>query len=887
MMTIPKHFQFVSHPIADPAAIVAAPGVRFSVLTSRLIRMEYAPDGASFEDRPSQVFWHRRQPLPDYRVTRAGDELQIETAYLRLRYDAAAGPSFNAASLSVELPASGVTWRYGDPDRGNLLGTTRTLDQVSGQTRLEPGLLSRDGWVVWDDMRSLLFNEQGWLETRPDPNAQDLYFFGYGHDYADCLRDFSLVAGKTPLLPRWVLGNWWSRYWEYSQEELIDLMRDFRRHYVPLSVCIIDMDWHITNTGNDCSGWTGYTWNRQLFPDPPALIRWLHNNGLRTALNLHPAEGVHNHEGQYEAMAQAMGRDPSAGAPIPFDLADPNFALPYFSLLHHPLEAEGVDFWWLDWQQGRASSLPGLDPLWWLNHLHYFDLGRDGSKRPFIFSRWGGLGNNRYPIGFSGDTFVNWESLAFQPYFTATAANVGYGWWSHDIGGHTFGMEEAELYLRWVQFGVFSPILRLHCTKNPFHERRPWGYDAETMNITRAAMQLRHALIPYLYTLSRINSQTSTPPIRPMYHDYPAEESAYNCPDQYTFGPSVIAAPFTERRDPHTQLSRQVVWFPPGDWCDLFSGQAYAGGRWQAVYGDLKQTPVFARPGAIIPLSVQFERDAGENPDELELLIFPGADGQFTLYEDDGSHGADERGVFAETLFAQQWSEAGDCTFTIGAVQGDWDVVPPSRTYTLRFRGIQPPAGVTLMINDMRQEFPHIYNPETNTLSLELVVCSPFDMLTVTLSGVVRVQADRRLERCREMLRYFRLETGTKASLLEQMPAILADPSLLANYVIPMQPSQMRALLETITEAGMTYIDHAGADRPLILWNNNSDPGIAYQLNTFHEIRWYTHRVYRPETGMVPATHILHGAELDKSDQWKLTFHYGPTLTLTVDNQRT
>src|SRR5690606_29482521 len=122
--------------------------------------------------------------------------------------------------------------------------------------------------------------------------------------------------------------------------------------------------------------------------------------------------------------------------------------------------------------------------------------------RTFIFSRWGGLGNHRYPIGFSGDTHVTWRSLAYQPYFTATAANVGYGWWSHDIGGHTFGIEEPELYLRWVQYGVFSPIFRLHSTKNHFHERLPWKYDAEIGRLASDMLRLRHQLIPYLYSMS-------------------------------------------------------------------------------------------------------------------------------------------------------------------------------------------------------------------------------------------------------------------------------------------------------------------------------------------------------------------------------------------------
>jgi len=138
-------------------------------------------------------------------------------------------------------------------------------------------------------------------------------------------------------------------------------------------------------------------------------------------------------------------------------------------------------------------------------------------KRSFAFSRWGGLGSHRYPIGFSGDTVVSWRSLDFQVHFTATAANVAFGWWSHDIGGHMDGIEDPELYARWLQFGVFSPILRLHSTQNPFHERRPWGWDAQTFAVARSAMQLRHAFIPYLYSMAWRDHQGGGTLLRPMY----------------------------------------------------------------------------------------------------------------------------------------------------------------------------------------------------------------------------------------------------------------------------------------------------------------------------------------------------------------------------------
>ena len=240
------------------------------------------------------------------------------------------------------------------------------------------------------------------------------------------------------------------------------------------------MTWIGTWTAGRATPGTATFFQSQPFLD------WLHEQGLKTALNLHPADGVGPHEAMYEAMAKRLGKQPMAQA-IPFDIASPDFARAYFELLHHPQEADGVDFWWIDWQQGEVSGLPGLDPLWWLNHLHFHDLGRERQETAVHLFTLGWLGNHRYPIGFSGDTHVDWDTLNFQPYFTATAANVGYSWWSHDIGGHMFGVEDAELYARWVQFGVFSPIFRLHSTNNPFHDRRPWGYDAET---------LRHAATP-------------------------------------------------------------------------------------------------------------------------------------------------------------------------------------------------------------------------------------------------------------------------------------------------------------------------------------------------------------------------------------------------------
>ena len=681
----------VFHPVANPDAIVQMKDIRFTVLTDRLIRLEYSKD-ARFEDRPSQAFWFRDQPVPSFKKTMTESSVEIETEFLHLKYQITS-KGFTAKALSISLKQTAVTWKYGAKSADNLKGTARTLDNAGGRTKLEDGLLARSGWAVVDDSETLVFNETGWLEPRQvqAPNVfktfgvaqKDIYFFGYGADYAACLRDFTAVAGPIPMIPRYILGNWWSRYWEYTQDELKSLMEDFRAHEVPLSVCIIDMDWHITKTGNASSGWTGYTWNRTLFPEPDRFIAWLHEQGLHTALNLHPAKGINSHEEQYEQIAKWMGKDPSKKQPIPFDIANPHFMEGYFEIMHHPQEKKGVDFWWMDWQQGKTSKLTGLDPLWMLNHLHYYDLGRDGKKRPFVFSRWGGLGNHRYPIGFSGDTLVRWSALAFQPRFTSTAANVAYGWWSHDIGGHMFKDKTPELYLRWVQFGVFSPIFRMHSTKLPALERRPWAKPERIFHAARDAMQLRHALIPYIYSMAWRAHQTGISLTTPMYYADNSNASAFEAQDQYFFGSELIVAPIIAPSDSKTGLATKQVWFPSGTWFNFFTCEQYQGDQWYEISATLEDIPVFAKAGAIVPLAPKPKWGGIDNPTELDVYIFPGVNNTFDLYEDDGETTDYQHGRYAVTRF-----ELKNNILTIHPAEGDLSVIPTKRTYRVHLHGV-------------------------------------------------------------------------------------------------------------------------------------------------------------------------------------------------------
>ena len=668
--------------------IVSGKKYRISVLTKGLIRLEYAENGV-FEDSPTQIVWNRNFDACDYQVIESDDSLEIVTERIHLHYDK---KPFSAYGLFIEVKGGlfpfGNVWHYGDDskliDVEDLAGTARTLDNADGAVPLERGIVSRHGHALLDDSASLVIREDGWVEKRKNPET-DLYFWGYGSDYLTCIQDFYTLCGDAPMVPRYALGNWWSRYHKYTEKTYRELIEHFQQEEVPVSVAVIDMDWHLVDVEEKYgSGWTGYTWNKDFFPDPAGFLDWLHEQGLHVTLNVHPADGVRAYEEMYESMAKAMGVDTERGLPIAFDVSDEKFMEAYFECLHHPREEEGVDFWWIDWQQGGLSKVEGLDPLWMLNHYHFLDNGRDG-KRPMTFSRYGGPGSHRYPVGFSGDTITSWKSLAFQPFFTASASNIGYGMWSHDIGGHMMGIRDDELTGRWVQLGVFSPVMRLHSTNSMFHSKEPWRYKPEICAMIEKFMRLRHRMLPYLYTMNYRQYAEKIPMILPMYYPYPKAWEAYEVPNQYMFGSQMMAAAITTPLLGGLNMAKTAVWFPEGKWYDIFTGVCYEGGRRMNVYRDINTMPVFAKAGAIVPMQEDYMENAQENPKQLHLYVYTGADGSFTLYEDDNTTLAYREGNCAKTCYS--WDEK-EGSLQIHGVSGDCSLIPEKRTYIVTFCGV-------------------------------------------------------------------------------------------------------------------------------------------------------------------------------------------------------
>lgn len=759
-------------PMNGPAGrgenIIKGDCYRFTVLTPSMIRLEYNKKGI-FVDEPTQTVWFRSFPAVSFQWVESDESLRIETDNLILYY---IKEEFSKDSLYIKVKKNEreliTTWQYGEP-LPTLKGTVRTLDNVDGAVTLEEGLLSRNGAALFDDSNSCLIKEDGELCQREYPGI-DLYFLGYGHEYLTCLRDFYQLTGKTPLLPRYAFGNWWSKFHRYTEKEYKCLIEKFEKEEIPLSVAVIDMDWHITEVEKEYgTGWTGYTWNYSLFPDPERFIKWLHKKGLKVALNVHPADGVRAYEEPYPDMAKALGMDVSKKRTIEFDCTNSKFMEAYFEYLHHPNEKKGVDFWWVDWQQGMTSKLPGLDPLWCLNHYHYLDNGRN-NKRPLILSRYAGFGSHRYPVGFSGDSIISWASFRFQPYFTATASNVGFCWWSHDIGGHMLGTYDEELQIRWTQFGVFSPILRLHSSGSIFNHKEPWNYSPETNRIMKIYLRLRHQLIPYLYSMNYKTYKQGRPLICPLYYEYPETDTAYEMPNEYFFGTEMICLPITRPLNKVIQGSKVKGFIPEGTYIDWMTGLIYKGSRIMDFYRSLEQIPVLIKAGGIIPCAVLREPMAAtQNPDWLELTVCAGGDGEFTLYEDDGITMDYEKGEFVTTKFELDYQQEKE--LIIRRPEGNLHLIPKMRSYRIKFLGFTDPGRIFVSKNGIAKEIKYQYNRLRNEIVIEKIPIGPEDELRVQFD--MKLGCNYLLSRCFELLDRAQIAFKLKEKIFQLIKAKL------------------------------------------------------------------------------------------------------------------
>ena len=778
-------------PVAHKSHTLVREDVRITVLTPCLLRVE-TQNQAKFCDEPTQSVWFRDFCKPEFKVNESSDTIEIKTTKANFLYSLK-----SQKMIRIKLRDGRIVTNY---TAGNLKGTCRTLDITAGLPILGDGVVSKNGVAILDDSSTLILKEDGTIVPRKHKGT-DVYYFAYGNNYVGATTDLYKLTGKVPLIPRYALSNWWSRYKAYSQDEYLSLMDRFKEEEIPITVATVDMDWHWVDIKNKfgkdshkvtahknfmeyvydvwSTGWTGYSFNTDLFPDPAGFLKKLKDDNYKVTFNLHPSMGVRWFEDRYEDMCKAMGQDPKKKQPVEFDITDKKFTENYFKILHHPLEKMGVDFWWIDWQQGTKTKTPGLDPLWALNHYHFLDNAKN-NNRPLILSRFCGAGSQRYPLGFSGDTTQTWSSLEFQPGFTATASNIGYPWWSHDIGGHCMGKKDDELYIRWLQLGVFSPIMRLHSTNNEFMGKEPWNYSGPIERIAKENLRLRHKLLPYIYTMNYRTHTECRAICEPMYYAYPEEKRAYECKNEFFFGTELIVAPITEHTSTDNNMASVSVWVPEGRFTDIFTGRIYSGNQFVKMYRDIENIPVLAKAGAIIPMSVNDRVNDCTNPEDLELWVYRG-NNTFTLYEDDGETLSYKDGAYLKTPFTVK-EDGSTVTFVIAKGEGDVSVVPEKRNYTIKFKDIAG-ADVTVKVNGRKRNVNAGRCGGTLVLN---ITASPEDCVEITLADSVYLTNKDKKQALTETIAKYQMGNDYKGMIFtEFLKNEKSLPPLAENFTGP------------------------------------------------------------------------------------------------------
>ena len=799
--------------LAGPKAVVKSGRyVRFTLLTPGTVRMEWDSTGI-FNDYASQVVINRNLPIPVFSTSTSDGWLTIRTQALEIRYKENSG-RFDSTNLSIK--GHTFTWIPGTVQKGNLKGTSRTLDGYDGDSsrysktrlELEDGLLSKDGWYFLDDSKSLLFDKSDWpwVKERVNNNAQDYYFMGYGHDYKTALHDFTLIAGKVPLPPRYAFGYWWSRYWKYSDNELRDLLANFKRYNIPLDVLVIDMDWH-KNLDND--GWTGWTFDEGLFTNPAQFLAWANNQGLKITMNLHPASGVAPAEPAYPAVAREMNFDTTGHKTIPYQGSSKKFMQSLFDQVLHPYEAQGIGFWWLDWQQWPYDkAIPSLSNTWWLNYVFFTEMERHSEGRPLLYHRWGGLGNHRYQTGFSGDTYITWKSLEYQPYFTNTASNVLYDYWSHDIGGHQAAVShyeiEPELYVRWMQYGALSPIFRTHSSKNPRLNKEIWNFKGEQFEALSNAVRLRYTLAPYIYTMARETYDSGIALCRPLYYDYPENQEAYAFSREYQFGDNMLVAPIGA---PMTNgVSDVKVWLPGGsDWYEWNTGTLLKGGQVADRTFTLSEYPIYIKAGAIVPMYPEVN-NLKKNPHQMIIGIFPGGvSASAKIYEDAGdSKNYDKEYAITPVKTALHGRVLN---VTVSPRAGSYAGMEATRDYQIKLYGSEMPVSVYVNGNRISfsgtaspREVDWTYNGSELSVNIHIpsVVCSSQTNIRVEYSQTEAVDVNNGLVE--------KMKTLSKATLgLKYRNADLLIPTSIGsaeelNRALEYYPGKFYELIKAFNE---------------------------------------------------------------------------------------
>ena len=731
MYPLGKQFQVDSQKaISDKKAVFLGNNYRISMISERCVRLEFSPSG-TFVDKPTQLIKKRNLGLPDFAIRQDPNLVEISTKYFILTYikgQPFIGPRVDPMkNLKITLNSRekdrNKDWYVGHPEARNLGGNMISVD-MGIPKNLEKGLYSLEGFASFDDSKSKLILDDGTLGDPPE-NHLDIYVFMYDKDFKQALLDYFKMTGAPALIPRYALGNWWSRNITYSDTTLYQLIRNFERNKIPLSVMLFDHDWHYRDVDEHKALKSGYTFNKNLFIDPEKMIEDLHKRGIRVGLCVNPTNGIYPHEMYYKQASEALGITESKI--ILFDPLNPKLLDVMFKLLLHPLEAQGVDFFWND-----SMGENDINKLWALNHYMFLDSGRANTKRPMLLGRGSVYAPHRYPVVYGGSSEISWDALKKLPFMYLNAANIGVSWWSHDVGGNHGGIEDGELYVRYLQLSTIAPILRFHGARGTYYKKEPWLWDVQTEQIAIDYLRLRHRLIPYLYTEAYNYTKSGTPLVQPFYYNYMwvYDDELYR--NQYYFGSQLLVCPILDKKDTTMNRTLHRFFIPDGTWYDFITGKKFPGNKKYISFFKEDEYPVFAHAGSIIPLSNRSDYNNTGLPVDLEIQIFPGVSNTYTLYEDDGVTALYREGYFLKTSIDYNYLR-DNYTVVIRSIDGKSGIVPDKRNYKMIFRNTKKPNEVLTYFN--ADKLPFEAYIDGNDFVVELKDVPTIGQVTINCKG--------------------------------------------------------------------------------------------------------------------------------------------------------
>lgn len=682
--------------LSNPECVFKGTKYRITVLTERLIRLEYSKTGI-FVDNPTSLVLFRKFDKPQFNVQENNNDLIIETNYFKLIYKKEknfyGGKITPSSSLKIELKNTEKSWYYKHPEVRNY--------KTDGQK----SLYSIDGFVSIDDSNGLIMQQNGAFKKRNSDDI-DIYVFMYNTDFYYCLTDYFKLTGYPPLIPRYALGTWWNKKEVYKETDVARLIKTAEINNVPISMFTL-YNWDNNN----------YSFT-DLYKDPIAISKYLHTKNIKFGLDITDPISVKKNTILFDRLKDYLEKDKSGN--IPFNLYNERVIDAYLKILIHPLNNMGIDFYSIN-----SSELERLFLL-----KHYLMCDKQDSRN-LVIGKNALITSHRYPVLYKGEVKVDWSSLKEIPTFNSSASNLGVSFWSHDCGGTYGGIEDNELFTRYVQLLTFSPILRLGSEAGKFYKREPWKWGLKPAKITTDYISLRYKLIPYIYTEAYKYHKHGKPLIEPIYYKNPDmyDDDLYK--SEYYFGSEIFVSPIISKKDYVMNRVIHKLFIPEGTWYDYFTGKKYSGNKKYVSFYKDEEYPVFVREGAIIPLSLNKYNDTS-CPTNMEIQVFPGKSNSYSIYEDDGVSNKYKEGNYLisniEFLYRKD-----NYSLTILPVKGVTGIVPKTRNYKIKFSNTKVAAKVLTYSGSERI---HNYSySDDKSLIIEVNDVPTNTQLTVLCSG--------------------------------------------------------------------------------------------------------------------------------------------------------